>query len=392
MRRLLPVCVVALALLAGGGLLLWKGALADKPLAADPIPQAREKTQPQTVPDSVLNRQWPPPRREGVNGAQFYKDAAALLDEFTDAEKAMLRKPFAEADPEAAEQLLEKIGPILELLQRGGEADYVDWGLGEPDFEHAFVPANLASNLGRVGLWAADAAFEMQDPATAVELLGATTSLGYHVSDLLVGHLVQLALETRAVDLGRKHAGALDSHSFELLTKVLTSPDLSDGYTRSMQTETAALLKMQSDLKDPAKSKKLMALVEEAAPSQFNADTLRSELGWAAQMERDFAAAASSSEGEYEAWLRQNEPLVAAHPLAALVLPQLKLIREKNRIEQVRRAMLGAGLQILHQGTHGTLDPSTGAAFEYVETENGFELRSPTLQQGKPLSMSFPLE
>lgn len=75
-----------------------------------------------------------------------------------------------------------------------------------------------------------------------------------------------------------------------------------------------------------------------------------------------------------------------------MVAPALDKCLETTRPAVVQRALVTAGLAVVQDGPGAMaryLDPATGQAFTYRETETGFELQSGYQHRNKPVTMTF---
>jgi hypothetical protein len=100
-----------------------------------------------------------------------------------------------------------------------------------------------------------------------------------------------------------------------------------------------------------------------------------------------------SPEAEFQSWWKRvSSELTAQNPLARLTLPALDSVQAKVQQLRVERTLLTAGADILQNGPAQLgryRDPATGGALQYVATPTGFELRSPYIAKGKPVTMTF---
>ena len=155
------------------------------------------------------DRDAPRIERAGVDASTFYKDAFALYDALSAEQKGIVSRPGEELNPDTLGALLEKIQPIMELLQRGAAADYCDWGLGETTFESPFPQLGKSQNLAKVALWNAAHRFPTEAEG-AIDDLSARARLGHHLADTLIGLLVDSSFEKSATNLLRQNAPAFN--------------------------------------------------------------------------------------------------------------------------------------------------------------------------------------
>ncbi len=128
-------------------------------------------------------------------------------------------------------------------------------------------------------------------------------------------------------------------------------------------------------------------------PTNLDQTTILAALKQVADSTRELAKVlASSSEDEYEAWLKYTTELQASNPLAKDFLLPYDSIVNKARQSEVNRAMVVAGLAVAESGPEALAahpDPASGQPFSYTETTDGFELRSTYQFNDKPMTMRF---
>ncbi len=349
-----------------------------------------------------------PPRRTGVDASGFYKDAFALFDQLTDEEKQMLSRPTEEVDADAARALFEKIQPIMELLRSAAAADFCDWGFGPLSADSPMPHVGKAQNLGKVALW--NAAYRFPTEAKgAIGDLAARAKLGSHLSEMLIGLLVETSFEKSATNLLRQNAGNLDVATTYHAGMFLAESALDRDLVVAMEGETefakSALEKLAAQSADErVKLAKDYGLdSESAAPDQREAaqrleqvlrDPVRfkAEMDFTAQAQAEMAEAMTSQGDRFAERWKELKTKTLEHPLAAQSLPVYEAIHARLEATRVQRAMLGAGLEILQNGPARLAemrDPVTGRAFTYVPKPGGFELQSSLQVKGKPVTMSF---
>ncbi len=350
-----------------------------------------------------------PVKRDGVDAANLYADAFVLFDQLTDAEKAMIRKPSEEVDADQAAKLFEKIQAIMALLRAAAKADYCDWGTGEITFDTPLTHVSKAQQLGSLALWAAAYRFST-DPAGAIDDLSARARLGHYLSDTLIGVLVAGSFQGPANDLLRDHLGFLDAAATSKALEFVAGSTLDSDLTRAMDGERKfadswwtrlermdplergqAILNAGStsaggrDLWDGAK--------ELATGLLYSRQRIADEIALVRTVHKTSADAMRLPEAEFQNWWKGVATEVKdTSTLARLVLPSVDGVQKTMQRLRVERALLTAGADVLQNGPAQVgrhRDPATGNPLQYVPTATGFELRSPYLAKGKPVTMAF---
>ncbi len=161
-------------------------------------------------PGAISAEGWQPPApRPGVDASNFYKNAFVLYAALTKEEEKMLFQQRDEMDAGKAAALFQKIQPILELLRNGAAADYCEWGLGEPIMDTNLSHLGKVAELGRLARWSASYRFP-SDPQGALDDLKAQARLGHHTADCVLGWLVQMGMESGALEVLRQNSGVLN--------------------------------------------------------------------------------------------------------------------------------------------------------------------------------------
>jgi hypothetical protein len=349
-----------------------------------------------------------PTKREGVDAANLYADALVLFAQLTDAEKAMIRKPGEEVDAEQAAKLFEKIQAIMALLRAAAKADYCDWGTGEITFETRLPHVSKARDLAKLALWAAGYRFST-DPAGAIDDLAVRAKLGHHLSDTLIGVLVAASIEREANGLLQQHAGSMDATTLDAAASFVGASTLDAGLARAMLSEMSAVQSMAKKFPAMNDDERIHLLLgfsagdtptpeqrAEAEPlvaSTRDPQRLNAQIEFILSIQGKMADALRLPEAEFQAWWRSvQSSLTEEHALAKWVIPALAVIQPNLQQLRIERTLLTAGADVLRHGPAQAgryRDPATGGALQYVPTASGFELRSPYLVKGKPVSMAF---
>ena len=350
-----------------------------------------------------------PAKREGVDAANIYANAFVLFDQLTDEEKAMLRKPSEEVDADQAAKLFEKIQAIMALLRAAAKADYCDWGTGEITFETGLPHIGMAQDLAKLALWAAAYRFPT-DPAGAIDDLSARARLGHHLTETLIGALAAGSIETTAHKLLGDHLGRLDSAATGKALEFLHSSTLDADLSHAFRGETSGVESFAAKLaRVDARERGRMLLEIQGGGTESrnwldpvkeftagviaNPESIATELAFIRGVHAKAPDALRMSEEDFQSWWRDVEStLKTDHPLARLTMPALDGIQKVVQRLRIERELLTAGADVLQHGPSQVgryRDPATGGALLYVPTPTGFELRSPYVVKGKPVTMAF---
>lgn len=320
----------------------------------------------------------------------------------------MMRRPTEEVDAEKAEALFAKIQPIMELLRRGAAADYCDWGLGPLSFDTPLTYIGKSQSLAALALWNAAYRFP-SDAAGAIDDLATRAGLGHHLSDTLIGWLVDASFEKSATRLLLQNASSLNeegrARAQEFLSSSIIDPDIRRAMEGEMQFSRNAFEKLAAqrpeerptfaqlqgvpdDLKDSEENRKFDSLIRDTA-------WLEAEFQQVRKMQSEMDEAMFWPDARFNEWAQQfTKAFAAEHPLANSAIGVFPGTRTKLQALRIEREMMNAGLAVLQSGPdqlNQSRDPVTGRPFAYAPTPDGFELRSAFQVKGKPVTMTFTL-
>ena len=409
----LPVWIIAgvAALLCIPGAVWWIGE-SPRPGQAEILPA--QESAPAPADEAAASAAEPPVpderdatgvERAGVDASTFYKDAFALFDRLTDAEKEMMRGPNEEVDAEKADALFAKIQPIMELLRRGAAADYCDWGLGPIGFDTPLPLIAKSQQLAMVALWNAAYRFP-SDAEGAIDDLAARARLGHDVADTLIGWLVEASFEKSATGLLLQNASSLSDNAQARARDFLGSSSLDMDMERAMSAEIEQSqgvferLAAQQPEERPKFAQlqgpdRLTSSEEDRMFEQFIRDParLKAEAQDVRNMQSQMTEAMFWPDARFAEWAQQFSASHASeHPLVVSAFESMPEIRAKLQIRRIEREMMNAGITVLQSGPEQlsqSRDPVTGRPFAYVPTPDGFELRSTFQVKGKPMTMTF---
>lgn len=364
---------------------------------------AKEPSVPAESPALATRAKFPTlPHSESENAADLLKDAYVLFNALTAEEKEMLKHPDADLNNAAAAALFQKIQPILDLMRQASDAPYCDWAMGPWNFHTRIPQVLLALKLAQLARWSAQYRFD-EEPENAVADLAAGMQTGRRVGDAaMIGFLVDAAAQRIAWDGIARNTDALTPKAIEQVNGLLRTPALLDDLPRAMETERSGLRNVIEMLLDPKTREAAMAdfvaanavwAAEMPMPATWQSAV--ADLRWQEQMESEFIQKAPLSEREFSAWRASMSDGAKADSFSESTLSSAVGLRTKALGDQISRAMLSAGLNVMTNGPaalDAVRDPVTREPFIYAPLPNGgFELRSKFDTGNKrPLALTFP--
>ena len=306
---------------------------------------------------------------------------------------------------DAAVNLITSSKASLMYLHRGAKLPGCDWGLDYNDGIGLLLPhlakarqlAQLAALRGRYE-------FEHGNRRSARDDAMAIMVLSRHVGrdPILISHLVRLLIESMVVNLVSPYVPELKASPADVLAEfnslpapatlqqaVLLEKKYMAGYIvkdlNRLEQEKAgswragwqAMLGEEGpkDLKEIESLDKVTRFVEDLMPIY---DPLAK---FVALPQKEF-------EAQYPPF---KEKVQKENPLAALLLPAIDKVRNKENQQRARMEMLLAAITIAHDGPDAakkTKDPFGDGPFDYKPLEGGFELKSQLLFDGKPVALT----
>jgi hypothetical protein len=328
-----------------------------------------------------------PIKHKGVNAQDLYANASALYAGLTQEEKDELRHRDQKMDPAAAAALYAKLQPIMDMLRRARNADYVDWGQGPLTIGTSMTGrVQQAKELSQVALWESSYRFQ-SDPDGAVSDLAALVALGRDETDSMLGLVFENGFRTDAINLIAQNAGGISAAA---------GPDLAD-----IINEEAARQSFENGMNgDVSELHASLAQYPNSAPPLSPGDPPMSHAQFASAVvffetaDRAIGSAALEPPGPFQQWWTQELGEAAALPEGETALKAQEVVIRREQASLVEDAMLAAGIA-LEKGDQAQfqsiVDPSTGQPFTYTQTASGIQLGSPTQYQGKPVSLTFSI-
>jgi hypothetical protein len=250
--------------------------------------------------------------------------------------------------------------------------------------------------LAKLARWNAAYRFATE-PEGAVADISIQSQMRSNVANQgIIGQMVSNSLDACTWPIISTNSGALNASALAAALELARSSNPWDDLDEAFNLEREILLNTAASSSDPKKWKQFWKLLEPAHDGKSGTpppvDEFINAAKWVAGVDKDFSAKARLSDMEFNAWWNQVEVEAKSNPTAAMILPQLPLVRDSIRLTSVNRSLLTAGLTILQSGQSALTtvpDPTTGQPFTCVPTPDGFELRSTFQYNGKPVTMKF---
>lgn len=393
------VWIGAAVLVALGLILLWRFAQRDNESAV-PVKEASRTASPRPAPMPALPelaRAEPaavivtvPTKAPAANAAEIYRQAFASYHALSEAENELLADWKAEPDPAAAAALCDKLSPLTTLAHQAAALTNCDWGIKDVTLETRLPHLSEARNLARGLIWSA-AHCRNSDAPGAGNDLEAALRLGQNVSQFLIGHLVNTAIENLTMEFIAAHAGTLPRASAIQVMALLSGDAYSESFYRAVETEAEAVRNSAARFATMPLEEFKRRLAEDALPPMQPADVMTA-CQQVADLEREYARMLGATDAEYQAFLTKLRAAEETNPFLKVLWPAMDRVEDKTRATIVQRAMTVAGLALAQDGPPAFArypDPATGQPFVYRKTATGFELQSAYRHQDKPLVMTF---
>jgi hypothetical protein len=354
------------------------------------------------------------PADRGANAALKYWQAFATLPTLTKADQTNISEALTGIPDAHAREIVGKANYSLQMMLRGAALRRCDWGIDYEDGAYTLFPyAPAARTLCNLACLRARLRFAEGRNAEAVEDLVGAMKLGRHVSRdgifilVLLGYAIEhRALETLAADLPRLNKdelkalkGRLDAlPPFESQAEALRYEEKGflDWFVRKVRAAKSkeSLLVLLADLFDhgehggaaPGKGRAVLEACGGTATGVLKAaEETRSSYQ---RMAKKLDLLPEQFDKEYQREVKKQ----AANPLFKHIFPALEKVRAAKARADIRRALLMAAIAV-RQGGQDALkahpDPIGGESFEYVARDGGFELRSRSRVEGRPVTLTI---
>ena len=174
-----------------------------------------------------------------TNAATIYRQAFALFDTLSQTQKDLVTNWRTNVDASVEAELCEKIQPICDLMHQAAAVSNCDWGVEQPITSATLLPyLSPCRNLARAAVWSV-AHCRTGDPSAAVDDLVAASRVGQNVSSppILIGHLVDLAIQGAVIDSVAEHASILLSAGDTRLVELFNDANYDEGLRRAIEQE-----------------------------------------------------------------------------------------------------------------------------------------------------------
>ena len=400
------VCVLALLMLFG-----WL-VLREPPPSSEPppvrvvtaSPRARSVdplfTPDDEAPRETVTNQIAGSEMANTNAAAIYWQAFAIFDTLSQTQKDLVANWRTNVDASVEAELCEKIQPICDLMHQAAAVSNCDWGLEQPiTFATKLPHLSRCRNLARAAAWSV-AHCRTGDPSAAVDDLVAASRLGQTVTSppILIGHLVDLAIQGIVIDSVTEHASQLVSVGGMSVGELLNNANYDEGWRRAFEVEAdiaAREVDRLAALPPEEATHELTQLANDTNNAQIQSmGTAQAiaEMRQAAELQGQFAQAVELPEAGYREWVASLDAVGKTNPFVADFVTALEKTEARTQAMTVRTAMAAAGLAVMQGGPDALQshpDPSTGQPFAYTQTADGFELQSSFQFQEKPVKLSF---
>jgi hypothetical protein len=327
-----------------------------------------------------------PFKSKGVNAADLYADASSLYAALTPEEKNILSHPHDKPDADAAAALYEKLQPIMDLLRRARDANYVDWNMGPLTLGTSMnTRIDQGHALAQVALWESGYRFQ-SNPDGAVSDLTALVLLGRSECDTMIGLALENSFRTDAIELIAQNAGSISSAASPDIAYIVSQPAAQERFQDGMNGEVSELQSYLVQYSDPS------TRVPMDADNTISPEKVASTVQFLEQTDQALGTANLEPQAQFQQWWDQQIGASATLPVATAALKAQELVISREQASMVENAMLAAGIA-LEQGDQAQfqsiVDPSTGQPFTCTQTDTGFQLVSPTQYKGNPVTLTF---
>ena len=334
-----------------------------------------------------------------TNAATIYRQAFAMYDALSKEEKDLIGNWRTNVDASVETELCQKIQPICDLLHQAAAISNCDWGLEQPiTFETRLPHLRPCRDMARAAAWSV-AHCRTGDPTAAIDDLVAASRLGQTVLSppILIGHLVDLAMQGIVIDSVTEHASVLLRSGDTRLADLFNNTDYNEGLRGTFEMEadvTTRAIDRLATLPPEEATRELAQICNDSDPKiqSMGLEQDISALRQVVELQRQYAQALELSDTDYRKWLNSLDEAGKTNPFVEGFVTSLGKAVDRTQAMTVRTAMAAAGLAVMQSGPSALQsypDPSTGQPFAYTQTADGFDLQSSFQFQQKPVKLSF---
>jgi hypothetical protein len=369
------------------------------------------------VPRSPATAQAPgSPTEPGANAAMKYWQAFALLPALDKDEEKLLEQWNKVPLDAAALKLIETSRESRDYLHRGAMAPRCDWSLDFEDGIFLRLPhLSKSLTLARLAALHARREFEQGRGEAGWRDVTDLLALARHVAvvPVMIEQMVGYVIEATAIHAAAPYLPGLKSVLPEAASAALGAlppgPTLQQMVLAEKQLGPVWLIRelKEAERRKPGSWRDVWDRVSEVvsggagAPESRDREVLRSVKSFeqlimmleGLNVFYDHVATLSALPWtEFDAQFPEfAERAKAANALAALNLPNKDKFVSAERRARTRMAMFRAAVSVVQGGTdrlQDVKDPFGDGPFEYRALGEGFELRSKSLFQGKPVTLT----
>lgn len=337
-----------------------------------------------------------------ANAAIQYWQAFTLMPPLDKEQEKILEEWQAVPLGVATDKLISASQTSLMYLHRGAKLQHCDWGLEPNDGAGLLMPhLSKARALSRLAALRARSHFEQGDWKAGRQDASDVMVLGRHVGrdPIMISILVRYVIEGATID-------AIAPHVTKIKADLLQAAQMYEGLPRAATLQEAILMEKQymlgsivkqlkeaddwnlvwqqflqgsedvEEIKQIDKLERIVGLIEQLAPTYE-------------ELAKLVALPKSEFDAKYPAF---KEKTKAANPLARTILPAVDKILATEQRHQARVAMLLAGIAVAQEGPDAikkTKDPFGDGPFQYQALDQGFELKSKLMHEGKPVTLTL---
>ena len=314
------------------------------------------------------------------NAAELYIQAFAQLENLSPVEKKRLQRvhvsqPDSKGNTTQVDEreLLERLAPVLELVQTASRLDQADWGSEVDDAQWLHL-ASSAKQLQRGLMLKARLHIEEEEFEAASNVIVSAMAFSRHIGrdGIMIARLIESSNFKIVANLCAWKSTAFPKPVLKRMLENLSNLPVSMSAKEVLLAESqySARLSQQNGIPYPKK--------------QID-DFLR--------FYDQVVAFGDLPLDQFEFQLKKLGGAFPDNILIKRVLPVISSMRHQIAVHEVNTALLGLGLKVLLRGppvVKDAKDPSGKGPFEYVPLKNeSFELFSQLMQRGEKLTLRF---
>jgi hypothetical protein len=315
------------------------------------------------------------------NPAELYVQAFAQLENLSPVEKKLLQGIHV-SQSDAKEKrvqtderkLLERLQPVLELVQTASRLNQADWGNEEVDDAPWIHLAGAAKQLQRGLMLQARLHIEEEEFEEASNVIVSAVAFSRHLGQdgILIARLIESSTFKIVANLCAWKSTAFPKPVLKGLQEDLRKLPV------SMTAKEVLMAESQY-------SARLSKLHGNPYPKNQIDDFLK--------FYDQVVAFGDLPFDQFEVQLKMLGDSFPDNIMIKGVLPVISSMRQQIAVHEVNTALLGLGLKVLLRGppvVKDAKDPSGKGSFEYVPLNNeSFELLSQLMQRGEKLTLRF---